>query len=157
MGDIFGPEGIDDGSFDGGGGEEGGEGRGIKAVQTVNQSQDQGQNQQQQQEQQPEFGAGGTFGLAQLAAAKNQNVVVGNLGAVTTGTQTATPVNTATIGLGLAEPYGSVLPVTAIATSVSYTTDPSTGYSTQVITTPAFTVIIVNHPRVGTLPTVTVS
>jgi hypothetical protein len=155
MGDIFGPEFIDDGSFDGGGNNEGREG-GIRATQTVNQNQDQSQDQQQQQQEQPGFGSEGTLGLSQRAKAVNQNVVVGNTGAVTTGVQTATPVNTASVGLGLSDPLIS-LPITASATSVSYSTNPSTGYSTQVITTPIFTVTIVTPPGVGALPTVTVS
>ena len=154
MGDIFGPEFIDDGSFDGGGGSEGREG-GIRATQTVNQNQDQSQEQQQEQEQ-PGFGSDGTLGLSQRARAVNQNVVVGNTGAVVTGPQNATPVNVASVGLGLSDPLIN-LPITASATSVSYSTNPSTGYSTQVITTPIFTVTIVTPPGVGALPTVTVS
>jgi hypothetical protein len=161
MGDIFGPEGIDDGSFDGGdvgdgGGDRGDEGR-INITQTVNQNQDQGQNQQQQQQQDGLLPRSGfiPLGIKQHAKATNQNVVVGNTGAVQTGQQNANAVN---VGLGLAAPATDslALPVTAVATSVSYSSNPSTGYSTHVIATAAFVVTIVTPPGVGALPTVTI-
>lgn len=153
MGDIFGPEGIDDGSFDPDNGGEA-EGGGIKATQTVNQNQGQGQNQQQQQ-QQPGFGTDDTLGIHQRATATNQNVVVGNTGAITTGPQTATAVNVAASLFGLASPSGT--PITETATSVTYSVNASTGYTMQVITTPSFTLSIATPPGIGVLPTVTVA
>lgn len=59
----------------------------------------QAQGQQQQQQQQILQGVQGLFpllhGLTQIAHATNGNVIAGNTGAVTTGAQTANPVNVA--------------------------------------------------------------
>jgi hypothetical protein len=70
---------------------------GITLQQTVNQAQNQNQAQQQQQQQFQILGqiAASLNGLTQIAHATNQNVIAGNTGAVTTGAQTASPVNVA--------------------------------------------------------------
>jgi hypothetical protein len=68
---------------------------GLEITQTVNTLQAQSQAQQQQQQQ---FGLLANInaqlaGIHQLAAATNQNLIIGNTGAVATGPQTANPVN----------------------------------------------------------------
>jgi len=70
---------------------------GINVSQTVNQVQAQAQAQQQQQQQFAILSniASSLSGLTQIAHATNQNVIAGNTGAVTTGAQSASPVNVA--------------------------------------------------------------
>lgn len=67
----------------------------INVTQTVNQNQLQLQAQAQQQQQLILLSqiASGLANVAQVAHATNSNVIAGNTGAVTTGTQTANPVN----------------------------------------------------------------
>jgi len=69
----------------------------VNVSQVVNQSQAQAQAQQQQQQQFLVLSniASSLAGLTQLAHATNQNVIAGNTGAVTTGAQSANPVNVA--------------------------------------------------------------
>lgn len=71
--------------------------QGLNITQTVNQAQAQSQQQQQQQQQLLILSQIGQSlaGLTQIAHATNQNVIAGNAGAVTTGTQSANPVNVA--------------------------------------------------------------
>ena len=73
-------------------------GNGIEVSQVVNQAQAQTQAQQMQQQQFAILSgiAQQLAGIHQLAAATNQNLIVGNTGAVATGPQTANPVNVAT-------------------------------------------------------------
>jgi hypothetical protein len=68
---------------------------GITITQTVNQAQAQAQQQQQQQQQLILLSqlVTGLANVTQIAHATNSNVIAGNTGAVTTGTQTASPVN----------------------------------------------------------------
>lgn len=70
---------------------------GLNVSQTVNQVQAQSQAQQQQQQQFAILSniAASLSGLTQIAHATNQNVIAGNAGAVTTGAQSANPVNVA--------------------------------------------------------------
>ena len=70
---------------------------GLTVTQTVNQVQAQAQAQQQQQQQFAILSqiATSLAGLTQIAHATNQNVIAGNTGAVTTGAQSANPVNVA--------------------------------------------------------------
>jgi hypothetical protein len=72
-------------------------GNGLEITQTVNQVQAQAQAQQQQQQQFLVLSniASSLSGLTQIAHATNQNVIAGNTGAVTTGAQSANPVNVA--------------------------------------------------------------
>jgi hypothetical protein len=72
-------------------------GSGVEVTQTVNQlnAQNQAQAQQQQQFQVLSSIAAQLAGLTQVAHATNQNVIAGNAGAVTTGAQTASPINVA--------------------------------------------------------------
>lgn len=69
----------------------------VNVSQTVNQAQAQNQAQQQQQQQFQILGqiSAALAGLTQVAHATNQNVIAGNTGAVTTGPQSANPVNVA--------------------------------------------------------------
>jgi hypothetical protein len=69
----------------------------ISVSQNVSQSTAQAQQQQQQQQQFAILSqiAASLSGLTQIAHATNQNVIAGNTGAVTTGAQTASPVNVA--------------------------------------------------------------
>jgi hypothetical protein len=69
----------------------------LVITQNVNQNQAQNQSQQQQQQQFLLLSniASSLNGLTQIAHATNQNVIAGNTGAVTTGAQTASPVNVA--------------------------------------------------------------
>jgi len=71
---------------------------GLNITQTVNQVQAQAQAQQQQQQQFLLLSniAQSLAGITQIAHATNQNVIAGNSGAVTTGTQTANPTNVVT-------------------------------------------------------------
>jgi len=116
--------------------------------QNVNQSQDQSQAQSQSQAQ-------GQFGFplihlrvlpvgAQVATATNQNVVVGNTGAVTTGPQSANAVNVGGFRLGIPRVVGSSL----------HTSTAADGTITSVLTVPGVTVTVVTPP--GGTPEVTV-
>jgi hypothetical protein len=69
----------------------------LTITQNVNQNQAQAQQQQQQQQQFLLLSniASSLNGLTQIAHATNQNVIAGNTGAVTTGAQSANPVNVA--------------------------------------------------------------
>ena len=69
----------------------------LTITQNVNQNQAQNQQQQQQQQQFLLLSniASSLNGLTQIAHATNQNVIAGNTGAVTTGAQSANPVNVA--------------------------------------------------------------
>jgi len=69
----------------------------VNVSQTVNQAQAQNQAQQQQQQQFAILGqiSAALAGLTQVAHATNQNVIAGNTGAVSTGAQSANPVNVA--------------------------------------------------------------
>jgi hypothetical protein len=71
--------------------------QGMTITQTVNQAQAQSQAQQQQQQQLLILSQIGQSlaGLTQIAHATNQNVIAGNTGAVSTGPQSANPVNVA--------------------------------------------------------------
>jgi hypothetical protein len=73
-------------------------GNGLTITQTVNQAQAQAQAQQQQQQQLILLSqiCQGLANVTQIAHATNSNVIAGNTGAVTTGAQTANPVNVAT-------------------------------------------------------------
>jgi hypothetical protein len=68
---------------------------GLTITQTVNQAQSQAQQQQQQQQQLILLSqlCTGLANVTQIAHATNSNVIAGNTGAVTTGAQTANPVN----------------------------------------------------------------
>jgi len=67
----------------------------VNVTQSVNQNQIQLQQQQQQQQQLILLSqiATGLANVTQIAHATNSNIIAGNTGAVTTGTQTANPVN----------------------------------------------------------------
>jgi len=67
----------------------------VNVTQTVNQNQMQLQSQQQQQQQLILLSqiAAGLANVTQIAHATNSNIIAGNAGAVTTGPQTANPVN----------------------------------------------------------------
>ena len=69
----------------------------LTVTQNVNQNQAQAQQQQQQQQQFLLLSniAQSLAGITQIAHATNQNVIAGNTGAVTTGAQSANPVNVA--------------------------------------------------------------
>lgn len=69
----------------------------LTITQNVNQNQAQAQQQQQQQQQFLLLSniAQSLAGITQIAHATNQNVIAGNTGAVTTGPQSANPVNVA--------------------------------------------------------------
>jgi len=102
-------------------------------------------------------------GITQIAKASNQNVIVGNTGHVHTGAQNATAVNVAGAGgavsVATASQGGTThvgTTISATATSVTSVTDPSTGYTTETIVTPLFTITKVTPPGVSALPTVTV-
>lgn len=109
----------------------------INVDQTINQAQDQSQEQQQAQQQGatglPLAGHKAGHGHAQIARATNQNVVVGNSGAVVIG--------------------GTVLPPVTGASLVT-TTAPD-GTVTNVLTVPGVIVTIVTAP--GGIPAVTVT
>jgi hypothetical protein len=124
---------------------------GLNVEQNVNQAQAQNQEQQQAQEQGffPALrnSVEGFIGRvpSQVAIARNQNVVVGNTGAVATGPQNATPVNVGGVSLGIPHITGSSL----------RTTTASDGTVTTVLTVPGVTLTIVTAP--DGIPSVTVT
>jgi hypothetical protein len=118
----------------------------LHVDQTVNQAQAQSQSQQQEQ---------GQLGFplvhlsvlpigGQLASATNQNVIVGNIGAVSTGPQNANAVNVGGFRLGIPRVVGSSL----------HTSTAADGTVTSVLKVPGVTVTVVTPP--GGTPEVTV-
>jgi hypothetical protein len=93
-------------------------------------------------------------GITQLAVAKNQNVITGNTGIVTTGPQTATAVN---VGGTSSRHTNAFLQLTATATSITSVVDPITMVQTNTVVTPLFTVVETVPPGVGALPFFTVT
>ena len=78
----------------------------------------------------------------QVASMSNQNVIVGNSGAVSV------------------DPQPQIIHITvlsAVATSLNSVTDPSTGYTNNTAVTPLFTVVEAIPPGANPLPTFTVT